>query len=142
MRSWKEQGRRDLAPLAAEIVAATLPQPKVEAVTFVPGDRDRGLRRGHTPPERLARELAVLWGLPAVPLLVRLKPTPRQRGLGLVERRRNLVGAFGALAEVPREVVLVDDVYTTGSTASGCAAALRKSGAERVDVVAFARTAR
>lgn len=83
-----------------------------------------------------------MWELPAVSLLTRLKATPRQRGLGLQERRQNVAGAFGAGGKVPRRVVLIDDIYTTGSTVSGCAAALRKAGAERVDVVALARAVR
>ncbi len=142
VRSWKEHGRRDLAPPAAELVVAAVPRPEADAITFVPGDRERGLKRGHSPPERLARELGASWDLPATTLLVRLKATRRQRGLGLEERRKNIAGAFGATDGVPRRVVLVDDIYTTGSTARGCAAALRKAGAERVDVVAFARAVR
>jgi ComF family protein len=142
VRSWKEHGQRDLGRPAAELVVAAVRQLDADAITFVPGDRERGLRRGHSPPERLARELAAIWGVPATSLLVRLKPTPRQRGLGLQERRRNVAGAFGAAAAAPPRVVLVDDIYTTGSTASACAAALRKAGAVRVDVVAFARAVR
>ena len=142
VRSWKEHGRRDLARLAAELVVAVVPRLAVDTITFVPGDRDRGLKRGHSPPERLARELGAMWEVPAESLLLRLRPTLRQRGLGLQERRRNVAGAFGAIVEVPRRIVLVDDIYTTGSTVSGCAAALRKAGAERVDVVALARAVR
>jgi predicted amidophosphoribosyltransferase len=142
VRSWKEHGRRDLARPAAELVVAAVRRLDADAITFVPGDRERGLRRGHSPPERLARELAAIWGVPATSLLVRLKPTPRQRGLGLQERRRNVAGAFGVAAAVPPRVVLVDDIYTTGSTASGCAVALRRAGAARVDVVALARAVR
>jgi len=43
---------------------------------------------------------------------------------------------------VPPAVCLVDDVYTTGSTVDACAAALRRAGAARVDVVTFARAIR
>ncbi len=142
VRSWKEHGRRDLARPAAELVVATMKRLEADAITFVPGDRERGLKRGHSPPERLAHELGEIWDIPAASLLMRLRPTRRQRGLGLEERRRNVAGAFGAVADVPRRVVLVDDIYTTGSTVSGCAMALRKAGAERIDVVALARAAR
>ena len=142
VRVWKEHGRRDLANLAARLVAGVVPRIEADVITFVPGDRDRSLRRGHSPPERLAHELATLWDLPAAPLLTRLKATPRQRGLRLDERRRNVAGAFGAVRAAPRHVVLVDDVYTTGSTAGVCASALRKAGADRVDVLAFARAVR
>ena len=140
---WKERGRRDLSRVAAELVAAVLfPPAEAEALTFVPGERDRVLLRGHAPPERLAWELGCLWQLPVQPLLLRARHVPRQRGLSLVERRRNVSGAFGVVVRTPGHVVLVDDVYTTGSTASACATALRRAGADRVDVVCLARAVR
>jgi len=142
VRAWKERGLRDLALVAAGLVTAVVPRPTADALAFVPGDRDRGLRRGHSTPERLARELGVLWELPAQPLLVRLRPTAPQRGLGLKERRGNVTGAFGVASQPPSRVVLVDDVYTTGSTASACATALRRAGASRVEVVSLARAVR
>jgi predicted amidophosphoribosyltransferase len=140
---WKERGRRDLSKLAAELVAAVLSPPAgAEALTFVPGERDLVLLRGHAPPERLAWELGCLWKLPVQPLLLRARHVPRQRGLSLAERRRNVSGAFGVVVHTPGHVILVDDVYTTGSTASACATALRRAGAARVDVVCLARAVR
>jgi predicted amidophosphoribosyltransferase len=68
-------------------------------------------------------------------------PRP-QRGLSLAARRRNVAGAFLATKSVPAELTLVDDVYTTGSTASAAASALRRAGARRVEVVTFARAVR
>ena len=56
--------------------------------------------------------------------------------------RRNVAGVFRASAEVPRRVVLVDDVYTSGATASEAALVLRRAGASEVAVVSFARTIR
>jgi predicted amidophosphoribosyltransferase len=140
--AWKERGRRDLTRLAAELVAETLAPPPADVLTFVPGDRDRLLRRGHAPPERLACRLALLWGLPVRPLLLRARHVPRQRGLPLGARRRNVDGAFAAVRPPPRTIVLVDDVYTTGSTVAACATALTRAGAERVDVVCLARAVR
>ena len=59
----------------------------------------------------------------------------------LADRRRNVAGAFAARPAYG-EIVLVDDVYTSGATASAAAAALRAAGAENVDVVTFARAIR
>ena len=142
VRAWKERGLRTLAAEAADVVVAALPPPRVDAVAFVPPDRGRALHRGHHPAERLARELAERWSLPVLPLLGRTRPSPRQRGLSLADRRRNVSGAFAPAREGPRTVALVDDVYTSGSTANAAAGALRRAGARRVEVVTFARVVR
>jgi len=118
------------------------PPESADAITFVPGDRDRMLSRGHAPPERLAWELGRLWGLPIHPLLVRARHVSRQRGLSLADRRRNVADAFAVAVTPPARLVLVDDVYTTGATASACSIALRRAGAQRVEVVCLARAVR
>jgi predicted amidophosphoribosyltransferase len=140
--AWKERGLRTLAADAADLVAARLPPPPVAVLTWVPADPHRSLRRGHHPAERLARELGARWGLPAEPLLRRPRAGPRQRGLPLAERRRNVAHAFAPGGGAPTRVALVDDVYTTGSTAAAAASALRAAGAREVHVVTFARAVR
>ena len=139
--AWKERGLRGVAGLAASIVAEVVPRPSAQLIAFVPPDGDRSLTRGHHPPERLARELGRLWGLPVQPLLRRTRPLRRQRGLSRAARRRNVRGAFRAAPHRGR-VLLVDDVYTTGSTVAAAASALRAAGAASVDVVTFARATR
>lgn len=76
------------------------------------------------------------------PLAARTRALPRQRGLPLAERRRNVAGAFRPGARVPPAVGLVDDVYTSGATAAAVAVALRRGGARRVEVVTLARAVR
>jgi predicted amidophosphoribosyltransferase len=109
------------ATAADEIAYALSPPAGATAIAFVPPDRARGLERGHHPAERLARELAERWALPVERLLVRTRPAARQRGLSLADRRRNVAGAFAPARNSPARVVLVDDVYTSGSTASAAA---------------------
>ena len=110
-------------------------------MTALPADPERLLRRGDHPAPALARELAQLWGLPESRPLARVAARRPQRGLDLVERRRNVRGAFAA-RDAPRRVLVVDDVYTTGATANAAASALRRAGAREVHVVAFARALR
>jgi predicted amidophosphoribosyltransferase len=140
--AWKERGRRDLAPALASIVAEVIARPVVDALTFVPGDRERGRARGHVPAQRLASELAALWGLPLAPLLARTGPAPRQAALPRDERAANARRAFVGRRAAPLAVGLVDDVYTTGATAAACATQLRRAGARRVEVVCLARAVR
>jgi predicted amidophosphoribosyltransferase len=140
--AWKERGQRALAAEAADVIANTLDRPGVDALAFVPPDGDRSVKRGHHPAERLAGELGARWELPVLSLLARTRAARPQRGLTLAERRRNVAGAFLAGSRVPGRVGLVDDVYTTGATASAASSALRRAGARRVEVVTFARTVR
>ena len=142
VRAWKEHGRRQLAAVAADLVVASVVRPNVLALAFVPADAGRVLKRGHHPAERLACELGRRWGLPVVHALARDEGRPRQRGLALAVRRRNVAGAFRPVLSVPVRMALVDDVYTSGATAAEAASTLRKAGARRVDVVTFARAVR
>jgi ComF family protein len=140
--AWKERGLRCLARDAANLIVETLAPPNVAALAFVPGDDDRSLRRGHRPAEALALELGKRWELPVQVLLRRTRRVERQRGLSLQERRRNVAAAFGPAGDSPPRVCLVDDVYTSGATASAAASALRKGGARHVEVVTLARAVR
>ena len=79
----------------------------------------------------------------ATEVLRRTRPTQSQIGLTSHERRENMRGAFAVAntaAVAARDVVLVDDVYTTGTTATECAKVLRRAGAARVWVATVART--
>lgn len=140
--AWKERGQRTLAELAAELVEDVVTRPGADTITFVPADHDRVLRRGHNPAQRLAEALGTRWQLPVAALLRRAPGRAPQKGLTLAERRKNVRGAFASNAAVPKTIVLVDDVYTSGATVSAAATALRKEGARRVDVVTFARAVR
>jgi predicted amidophosphoribosyltransferase len=142
VRQWKERGRPSLARHAAAIVAEVVPRPEVDSIAYVPGDPERALSRGHVAPRSLAAELSKRWEMPLLELLRRDHALPRQRGLTLAERRRNVRDSVLATGAAPASVALVDDVYTSGATADACSAALKRAGARRVEVVTLARAVR
>jgi predicted amidophosphoribosyltransferase len=77
-------------------------------------------------------------------LLQRTRFTKTQVGLTHDQRRRNVAGAFSVPSGrrhrlIGRNVLLIDDVITTGATAEACARALKRAGAARVDVLVLAR---
>ncbi len=115
-----------------------------DVIVPVPLARWRLLSRRFNQSQILAREVARQTGKPAAPFsLIRVRTTKSQVGLSRHERRRNVAGAFAVpqaqLASVAgKAVLLIDDVVTTGATASSAARALKKAGASRVDVLALA----
>ena len=115
---------------------------EADVVVPVPLNRWRLLRRRFNQAAILAREVSRLAGLAYEPMaLERTRATESQVGLTRAQRRRNVRGAFAVPRPQPiagRNVLLVDDVITTGATVGACAEALRRAGAPRVDVLALA----
>ncbi|MBK1825726.1 ComF family protein [Haloferula rosea] len=102
-------------------------------------------RRLHWRQFNQAREIALplgkFVGLPVVDGLKRIRPTVTQTRLSRRQRQQNLKGAFEAQKELGGApgVVLVDDVFTTGSTVNECSRVLRKAGVQKVVVVTAMR---
>ena len=96
----------------------------------------------------LARAISQLNDIPyQTEILMRNKNTPSQGGQTFLGRKRNVSGAFGVRTHQTnllkgKHVVLIDDVYTTGSTLSACAKTLKRAGASRVDALTFMRVVR
>ena len=135
---------RSLAPVMGKRMADAVRSgriPKCDAVTSVPMPRMRRMRRGIDHTRELARAFCAETGWAWEELLVRRKAGRRQASLSHEQREENARGAFAASEGAKGRVVLViDDVYTTGSTALACARALKKAGAKGVCFVCFAKT--
>jgi ComF family protein len=129
---------------ASEAMADAMLQlePLTGQVSLIPiplGAR-RFRERGYNQSERLATALAARSGLAVrSDVLLRVRETPTQTALTPEARHANVAGAFHAEPVTGLELVLVDDVFTTGATLAAAAAALVQAGAERVEAVTFAR---
>ena len=127
----KYGGRVDPSKQLGRWMAATWPSPPPDTVLVpVPSHWRRRLRRGFNPAESLACGLASTWGIAVEPsLLVRAAHRPSLTGSSRVERMRVLEACYvGVPTSNPRNVVLVDDVLTTGATYRTCAKALMSEG--------------
>lgn len=147
VKGMKFGDRPELARLCARLMAAAGREFWDEGPVLVPIPMPyrRQVGRRFNQAGELARALGRLTGL-AVDhrLLVRRGETRRQVGLSAAQRQKNLAGAFRARPDCldrlkGRGVVLVDDVITTGATMAAATRALQRAGADKIDVISFAR---
>lgn len=148
VRALKYEGWRTVVPaLTAPMTRLARAVPglgQARFVTWIPTTARRRRRRGFNPAELLGRRVAGALGRPHGPALARPREGRRQAGLPAPERVHNVRGAFvpagGASGAIRgSDVLLVDDVLTTGATVSEAARCLLAAGARQVAVVTFAR---
>lgn len=131
--------------MAAQMVrAGRVLLAEADIILPVPLHRFRLWRRRFNQAAFLARELAKLSGKPwSATALVRTRYSRSQVGLSAEQRHKNVAKSFevaaGDIATVAgRKVLLIDDVMTTGATATACTQVLKRAGAQTVDVLTFA----
>ncbi|HEY7112423.1 MAG TPA: double zinc ribbon domain-containing protein [Thermoanaerobaculia bacterium] len=140
--AFKFRGADYLARHLAARMCERLPPPEgIHEIACVPA-ASRWRREDHAA-ELLAGAVAARLGRPfARRRLVKTRDTERQSRLALTDRERNVRDAFRARRPCPENILLVDDVATSGATARECARALARAGARRVLVWCFARASR
>lgn len=113
-----------------------------DLLAAVPMSRKRQKSRGYNQAALLAQAVSAETGIPFYPdALVKIRETKAQHDLSGSQRRTNLKGSFAAEPAVSgKRVLLIDDVFTTGSTANEAAEVLLQAGAVRVDVLVLATT--
>lgn len=147
---FKFEGVRTLdRPLGAFLAQALPRDASFDAIVPMPLHWRRRWRRGFNQSELLARQIARRWNIPVIGAVRRRKNTAPQAGLTSAQRRANMQGAFELAAQVRsarlkdslkgKRLLLIDDVLTTGSTASACARVLKRAGAAHVTFLALAR---
>lgn len=143
VHDFKYRGVRALAqPLAGLMVEyQRIHHLPADVVVPVPLHPQREAERGYNQAALLAEVLGNVLGLPVdLHLLERVRPTPPQVGLKAAERHNNVHAAFRSTSKaIGRQVLLVDDVCTTGATLNACGAALKAQGACSVWGLTLAR---
>ena len=140
---------RHIADIMADRLTAESDRDTGEMISYdyiipVPMHGRKERRRGYNQAALIGKALADNLSMDfAEGVLIRKRPTSVMSGLGRSERVFNLEGAFAVKAGCEEmlngaSLLLVDDVYTTGSTADACARALFDAGASKVDVMVFA----
>ena len=144
MYRFKYANRREYAAYYAREAAALYQdwvfKNQIEVIVPVPMYRWKKRRRGYNQAETFARALGRELGLPVDAGLVRrVRNTVPQKELNGGQRAANLKNAFQLAADIVKykKILLVDDIYTTGSTMEACARALLRAGVKNVYFIAI-----
>jgi len=117
-------------------------QTDFDRITWVPTSAFRRLKRGYDQSALLAKELGKLMGIPVVRGLRKVKPSKKQSELSARDRMENARGKYraypGRVSDM--RILVVDDVYTTGSTMNECIKTLKAAGAASCTGVTIAKT--
>ena len=131
----KRNWGRIFAAEMEEVYGRQIRQWGIQEIIPVPLHPSRKRARGFNQSEVIARELSALTGIPCrADVLFRIKKTIPQKLLDSRARTENLKGAFAAARgwQAPENVLLIDDIYTTGATLEKAAKMLRKAGARNI----------
>lgn len=113
--------------------------PDIDFITYIPLSEERFKERGFNQSELIAKECGKILNVPVIDTLERINSTPRQSTLPLKERRKNAKKSFKSKdVTLSGTALLIDDVYTTGSTMSYCSSLLLKQGCSKVYISAVA----
>lgn len=147
LHRFKFRGRRDLAKPMARLITEALRERNMledtDYITFIPMKGYDRFIRGYNQAQLLAREISALSGIPCEALLRKTVKTPKQHLLNRTERSGNLLGVFEPekhKSDIIRgkNILVADDIITTGCTANEIAKTLLIFGAESVRVCACA----
>lgn len=142
---YKYRGRETLANvlgvMMADVVQREYRGESIDVITYVPLHSRREAERGFNQAELLAHVIGKELRLPVSGMLIRVKDTPKQSKQPRQYRVEGMEGAFRLKRNFLHQdtLLIVDDIYTTGSTLRACSRELLQGGCSRVLAVTFAR---
>lgn len=113
---------------------------QIDIATFVPLHEERFKERGYNQCDLIFRDFLISQKLPVQDLLIRSKNTEKLFDLNADERKSMMKDAFSAVENIDvknKNILIADDIYTTGATTSECAKVLKNLGAKNIYVLAF-----
>ena len=146
IKSLKYSGNKYISKYIASMISENKKYfEKVDYITFVPISRERLKERGFNQAEEIANEVSKILNIRVLSMLDKVKENTHQAGLSRNERISNIIGTIEIKKDISNElkgksVMIVDDVFTTGSTLSECAKVLKANGVARVKTMTFAKT--
>lgn len=142
---FKYMGRQEYASYyakaAADRLGGKIERWHAQAFVPIPIHRERRKKRGYNQTELFARELSAITGIPVMEkFLVRCRNTVAQKGLDDRERQNNLKKAFKILENDVKldTLIVIDDIYTTGSTIDAVSRVCKAAGVKKVYFIALA----
>lgn len=141
IKAFKNQGEKELSrelSFFLKEVIEYLPY-KFSVITFIPITSIRLRKRGFNQTKLLAYDLADWLDADVVTALEKVRENQPQKGLSRKEREENVKGVFRCIVEGSGDILLVDDVYTSGATVNEASRVLKEGGYKRVLVVSVAR---
>ncbi|NLX63040.1 MAG: ComF family protein [Tissierellia bacterium] len=140
IHSFKFQGKAYLYKAFGDILLETIYEKglhkKIDVIAFVPMDRLKKAQRGYNQCELMAKYIGERLEKPLLKNnIIKIKVTKEQNKLGLTERRTNLKGSFRAVKIQDfkaKEILLIDDIITTGTTMEEISKLLISNGAKKV----------
>lgn len=145
IHEFKYKGKRDLALFLGDKIYNVYKNtswPFIDFIIPVPLHKKRFRERGFNQSLLLAKVLSQKTKIPVLDVLQRIKPTKQQVRLSRKSRRENMKNVFKINLKEKiynKTLILVDDVYTTGTTVNECAKTLKKAGAREIYVITIAR---
>lgn len=118
---------------------------RFDIITSVPITKKRYYERGYNQSSLLAKQLGELLDIKFIPLLQKIKDTEPQHTLPKNKRRKNVEGVFRLNPKYTvkdKNILLIDDILTTGSTLNECIATLYQNGAKQVLCSTYATATR
>lgn len=116
---------------------------KVHFLTFVPMTKKDFKRRGYNQSKFLAKRVGYILEIPVIKSLIKIKKTKDQIGLNGEERWNNVNNSFKCVNKhkiIDKNIILIDDVITTGATAFACAKELVKCKANKINILTVAKS--